>query len=348
VKNEISTKLGIHAHNDSELAVANSLAAIEAGCEHVQGTINGYGERTGNANLCSIIPNLQLKYGYYCVSDDQLKRLTSVSHFVSEMANLVHPNNLPFVGASSFAHKGGIHVSAVMKDANTYEHIEPELVGNQQRVLVSDLSGKSNVMYKADELGLDLDNNREDVPEIVKQLKELENNGYQFEAAEASFELLIRQLTEDREDHFELEGFRVIIEKNEAEEPRSEATIRLNVNGEKEHTAAEGNGPVNALDKALRKAIYRFYPEIDEMYLTDYKVRVLNAGEATGAKVRVLIESSSNGETWGTVGVSENIMEASWQALIDSFSYYLTKKREKKDKKGQRHEQAESPVEQLS
>ncbi|HKJ66987.1 MAG TPA: citramalate synthase [bacterium] len=348
VKAQVDPKLGIHAHNDSELAVANTLAAVEAGCVHVQGTINGYGERTGNANLCSIIPNLQLKYNYQCVSEEQLARLTNLSHFVSEMANLIHPNNLPFVGKSSFAHKGGIHVSAVMKEGSTYEHIEPELVGNQRRVLVSDLSGKSNVMYKAEELGLDLDTGGENVPEIVQHLKDLENNGYQFEAAEASFELLVKRLTEEWEDYFGLEGFRVMIEKNESEEPRSEASIRLMVNGVKEHTAAEGNGPVHALDKALRKAIHSFYPEISEMHLTDYKVRVLNAGAATGAKVRVLIESSSNGETWGTVGVSENIIEASWQALIDSFSYFLAKNVGTKKAKGHNHKKSEQTLEQVS
>lgn len=325
VKKEVNTTLGIHAHNDSDLAVANSLAAVDAGCEHVQGTINGYGERTGNANLCSIIPNLQLKGDYRCVSDDRLPRLTALSHFVSEVANLTHPGNLPFVGKSAFAHKGGIHVSAVMKNVRTYEHIDPEAIGNQRRVLVSDLSGKSNVLYKAEELDLDLNGNKERIGEIVTRLKEMENEGYQFEAAEASFELLVKKMNQEWQDYFDLEGFRVMIEKNSSEESRAEASIRMKVNGVTEHTAAEGNGPVNALDKALRKALDRFYPEIGKMHLTDYKVRVLNEKAATGAKVRVLIESSCNGDTWGTVGVSENIIEASWQALIDSFSYYLAK-----------------------
>lgn len=345
VKAQVHTTLGIHAHNDSELAVANSLAAVDAGCEHVQGTINGYGERTGNANLCSIIPNLQLKGEYRCVSDAQLPRLTALSHFVSEVANLTHPGNLPFVGKSAFAHKGGIHVSAVMKNVKTYEHIEPEAIGNQRRVLVSDLSGKSNVLYKAEELDLDLNDNKEQIGKIVTRLKEMENNGYQFEAAEASFELLVKKMTHEWQDYFSLEGFRVMIEKNSSDAPRAEASIRMKVNGVTEHTAAEGNGPVNALDKALRKALDRFYPEIGKMHLADYKVRVLNEKAATGAKVRVLIESSCNGDTWGTVGVSENIIEASWQALIDSFSYYLAKTADN-TKKEECH--ATEPAEQLS
>jgi len=325
VKSNTSAKLGIHAHNDSELAVANSLAAVAAGVEHVQGTVNGYGERCGNANLCSIIPNLQVKQNYQCVPEQNLAQLTALSHFVSEMANLTHQDNLPYVGRSAFAHKGGVHVSAVMKDERTYEHIDPKTLGNQRRVLVSDLSGKSNVQFKADELDISLANYSQKVPEIVNRLKELENDGYQFEAAEASFELLVRKITGEWEDVFSLEGFRVMTEKNRLGKTRSEVTIRLKVNGVTEHTAAEGNGPVHALDRALRKALHKFYPQVDIMQLTDYKVRVLNEKDGTGAKVRVLVDSSSNGNSWGTVGVSENIIEASWQALIDSFSYYLTK-----------------------
>ncbi|MCF7805051.1 MAG: citramalate synthase [Candidatus Marinimicrobia bacterium] len=340
VKRYTQTKLGIHAHNDSEVAVANSVAAVQAGCEHVQGTINGYGERCGNANLCSIIPNLQVKGDYQCVPDENIKELTSVSHFVSELANLTHQDNLPFVGKSAFAHKGGVHVSAVMKEERTYEHIEPESVGNQRRVLVSDLSGKSNVKYKANELDIDLSGNGKDVPKIVQKLKELENDGYQFEAAEASFELLVRKMTGEWEDAVELEGFRIMTEKNMNNATRSEATIRLNVNGKTEHTAAEGNGPVHALDRALRKALHEFYPEVDGMHLTDYKVRVLNEKDGTGAKVRVLIESSQNGNSWGTVGVSENIIEASWQALIDSLSYYLTKNKTQKQESSHETEEA--------
>ncbi|MBN2030033.1 citramalate synthase [bacterium] len=331
VRKRITAPLGIHTHNDSDLAVANTLVAVEEGCTHVQGTINGYGERCGNANLCTIIPNLQLKMGYTCVPEDHLSELTSLSHFVSEVANLVHPNKMPFVGKSAFAHKGGIHVSAVMKDRRTYEHIIPEKVGNSQRVLVSDLSGRSNIFYKANELRIDLQKYPDKVPEIVNQLKKLEHEGFQFEAAEGSFELLIRKMIGEIKDAFELEGIRVLIEKNAMdEEPRSEATVRLKVNDVKEHTAGEGNGPVDALDRAMRKALIKFFPEIEEMHLSDYKVRVINPKQATAAKVRVLIESCTDEYTWSTVGVSENIIEASWQALTDSVQFFLMKKHQKK------------------
>lgn len=323
VKDRSGTKLGIHAHNDCELAVANSLAAVEAGCEHVQGTINGYGERCGNTNLCSAIPNLQFKQGYACVPDEQLKNLVSLSGFVSEIANLNPDIRLPYVGRSAFAHKGGIHVSAVMKNEQTYEHIRPEKIGNQRRVLVSDLSGKSNVRYKTEELDIELDENSEKVADIVDHLKTLENEGFQFEAAEASFELLVKKMTGQWDELFVLEGFRVIIEKNAAGADRAEATIRIKVNGQPEHSASEGTGPVNALDRALRKALQKFYPQVPDMKLQDYKVRVLNEKDGTRARVRVLIDSSENGNSWGTVGVSQNIIDASWQALSDSFAYYL-------------------------
>jgi len=323
VHKQMKAPLGIHAHNDSDLAVANTVIAVENGCVHIQGTINGYGERCGNGNLCTIIPNLQLKRNFQCIPDNKLAKMTSLSHFVSEVANVHHPLNMPFVGKSAFAHKGGIHVSAVMRDRRTYEHIHPEQVGNVQRVLVSDLSGRSNVMYKAKELDLDLTENVDKVPAIVDRLKHLEHDGFQFEAAEASFELLVRKMTEEWNDFFQLERFRVVVEKDETGPPLSEASIRVNVNGVSEHTAAEGNGPVNALDRALRKALIQFFPEIKDMRLSDYKVRVLNAKAGTCAKVRVLIESSNNQTTWNTVGVSENVIEASWQALMDSFSYYL-------------------------
>lgn len=323
VRKQISTVLGIHAHNDGELAVANTMAAVEAGCRHVQGTINGYGERCGNVNLCSAIPNLQLKMGYDCVPKDKLKTLVSLSRFVSEVANLNPDNKLPYVGKSAFAHKGGIHVSAVMKNAQTYEHIEPGIIGNQRRVLVSDLSGKSNIQYKSEELGMDLERYEEKVPAIVEKLKELENRGFQFEAAEASFELLVKQMTEPRKEFFTLEGFRVIVEKNAKGESRSEATIRLNCNGHIEHSAAEGNGPVHALDRALRKALKKFFPEITDVQLQDFKVRVLNEKDGTGAGVRVLIDSGKSGASWSTVGVSQNIIDASWQALSDSMNYFL-------------------------
>jgi len=327
VKQTIDTPLGIHAHNDSDLAVANSIAAVENGCVHVQGTINGYGERCGNANLCTIIPNLQLKAGFRCVPDENLSKLTALSHYVSEIANLAHPNSMPYTGKSAFAHKGGVHVSAVMKEARSYEHIKPEQVGNKRRVLVSDLSGRSNILYKAKELNIDLEKHKERVPEIVQRLKELENLGYQYEAAEGSLELLISKIKKEYPEFFNLKGFRILVEKDESGDVRSEATIRVLVGDVMEHAAAEGNGPVNALDNALRKSLAPFFPEIDEMKLSDYKVRVLNAKAATGAKVRVLIDSSSNSDSWGTVGVSENIIEASWQALTDSILYYLMQQR---------------------
>jgi 2-isopropylmalate synthase len=324
VKKHVDTPLGIHAHNDSGLAVANSVAAVQAGVVHVQGTINGFGERCGNANLITVVPNLQIKGGYRCVPDEALKNWVSLSRFVYEIANIVPPNNDPYVGISAFAHKGGVHVSAVMKDSRTYEHIDPELVGNRRRVLVSDLSGRSNVVYKSGELGIEIKDG-DLTRDIVQKLKELEHNGYQFEGAEASFELLVRNIKGEEVKFFELKGFRVVVEKGGGRKPCAEATIKLIVNGKLEHTAAEGNGPVNALDNALRKALEKFFPEIKEIKLTDYKVRVINGSDGTAAKVRVLIESTDGSSTWGTVGVSENIIEASWQALVDSISYKLLK-----------------------
>jgi 2-isopropylmalate synthase len=329
VKGKISVPLGIHTHNDCELGVANALAAVEAGAVHVQGTINGYGERCGNANLCSVIPNLQLKMDYSCVPDEKIPHLSSLSKFVSELANLVPDNKQPYVGRSAFAHKGGVHVSAVMKNAATYEHIEPEKVGNQRRVLVSDLSGKSNLCYKSDELGFEFDKNSKESTEIVQKLKQLENEGYQYEAAEASFELLVKQMTERAPEFFSLEGFRVIMERNGSGESRSEATIKVRVNDQVELSAAEGSGPVHALDAAIRRALREFYPEIQAMKLQDYKVRVLNEKDGTGAKVRVLIDSAKDGRSWGTVGVSENIIDASWQALSEGITYYLMNEKSK-------------------
>ncbi|MDD3806605.1 MAG: citramalate synthase [Candidatus Marinimicrobia bacterium] len=331
VKSAIKSPLGIHAHNDSELAVANSIEAVINGCEHVQGTINGYGERCGNANLCSIIPNLQLKAGYYCIPDENIKKLTALANYVSEIANLTLSNTMPYTGKSAFTHKGGVHVSAVMRKPECYEHISPEIVGNKRRVLISDLAGKSNILFKSSELGLDLTSDKERIPEIVKRLKELENEGYEFEAAESSLELLIKRMKHEFPNFFSIQGFRILNEKDENAEIRSEATVRAKVDGQEEHTAAEGVGPVNALDKALRRALTKFYPEIEEMKLSDYKVRVINAWAGTSAKVRVLIESTSHGKTWTTVGVSENIIEASWQALIDSISYFLMKRHQKRE-----------------
>lgn len=333
VRKQTSAPLGIHAHNDSELAVANALAAVRGGAVHIQGTINGYGERCGNTNLCSVIPNLQLKMNYYCVPDENLSQLTTLSKFVSELGNLIPDNKQPYVGKSAFAHKGGIHVSAVMKNEQTYEHIRPEVVGNTRRVLVSDLSGKSNVSYKSEELGFNFDKYSDKSSEIVQELKKLESEGYQFEAAEASFELLVKQMTDSAPEFFKLEGFRVIIERNANGESRSEATIRVRVNDQIELSAAEGMGPVHALDAALRRAICEFYPEVSSIQLQDYKVRVLNEKDGTGAKVRVLIDSAKEGTSWGTVGVSENIIDASFQALSEGIIYFLMNQNSKPQNK---------------
>jgi len=329
VQKRINIPLGIHAHNDSGLAVAVSIEAVNHGAVHVQGTINGYGERCGNTDLCSIIPVLILKMGIECIPDSNLKKLSEVSRYVSELANMVHNTKMPFIGESAFAHKGGIHVDAVMKNPKTYEHIDPELVGNIRRILVSDLSGKSNIYYKASEFGIDfsqLEDHSKKTKEILKKLKELEDAGYQFEGAEGSFDILLKKLINQFNDYFSLEGFRVITERRGPHQNvLSEATIKVTVDGEKELTASEGVGPVNALDKALRKALLRFYPTLSEMKLVDYKVRILETNQATEANVRVLIQSSDGIDMWGTVGVSQNIMEASWLALVDSISYKLMK-----------------------
>jgi 2-isopropylmalate synthase len=326
VKKKITVSLGIHVHNDSEMAVANTILAVKKGIRLVQGTINGYGERCGNANLCSIIPNLKLKMGVDCVTDAQLRKITEVSRFVSELANLPHSKYLPYVGDSAFAHKGGIHVSAIRKRDTTYQHIQPERVGNRQRVLISDLSGESNILYKAAEFKIDLESKDPKIREILDHLKQLENQGFQFEGAEGSFEILMKKALGQHKKFFELMGFRVIVEKQKEEEPSlSEATIMVRVGDRVEHTAAVGNGPVNALDNALRKALETFYPELKEVKLLDYKVRILSSKDGTGAQTRVLIESGDGKSKWGTVGVSENIIQASWQALVDAIDYKLLK-----------------------
>lgn len=321
-----SIPFGIHAHNDCELAVANSITAVENGASQVQGTFNGFGERCGNGNLCSIIPNIQLKLNIPVLSGDNLKKLRDVSRYIYEIANLPPLKNQPYVGDSAFAHKGGVHVSAISKNVTTYEHVAPEVVGNRRRILVSDLSGKSNVFFKAKEFNIDIDTKSPITKEILNTLKDMEMEGYQFEGAEASFELLMREAIGERRKYFELMGFRVIDEKRkEGENPVAEATVKIKVGGHIEHTAAEGNGPVNALDNALRKALERFYPELKDVKLYDYKVRVLTSEKGTGARVRVLIESGDKEEKWGTVGVSHNIIEASYQALVDSIEYKLYK-----------------------
>jgi len=324
VRRECPVPLGIHAHNDTEMAVANSLVAIEAGIVQVQGTINGIGERCGNANLCSILPNLQLKMNRAVLADRRLARLREVSNFVTEIANLMPNKHQPYVGDSAFAHKGGIHIHAVQKNAATYEHVIPEVVGNRQRMLISDYTGRSGLLAKVEEYGIELSKQNPKLKELLETLKELESQGYQFEGAEGSLEVLMRKAVGRHKPSFELLGFRVIVEKRNAREaPISEATVMVRVGESIEHTAAVGVGPVNALDHALRKALEKFYPQLREVSLLDYKVRVLAANRGTGSKVRVLLESGDHKEKWGTVGVSDNIMEASWQALADSIEYKL-------------------------
>lgn len=321
-----SPQLGIHTHNDSGTAVANAIAAVMEGARMVQGTINGYGERCGNANLCTLIPNLQLKLGYQCIQSDQLGQLTDSSRLISEIANLAPDDHAPFVGLSAFAHKGGIHVSAVERNPLTYEHICPEQVGNRRRIVISDQAGLSNVLAKARSFGIDLDKQDPTCRQLLQRLKELENEGYQFEAAEASFELMMREALGQRPHFFGVEGFQVHCDmKPEADiwNSRSLATIKVTVNDQEILEAAEGNGPVSALDAALRKALTNFYPEIAEFHLTDYKVRILDGGAGTSAKPRVLIESSNGYQRWTTVGVSTNIIEASYQAIVEGLEYGL-------------------------
>ena len=326
-RGEIAAPLGIHAHNDGECAVANSLVAVEEGAVMVQGTVNGYGERCGNANLCSIIPALVLKMGVPAVSRERLAGLTELSHFVSEIVNIKPDSHQPYVGQKAFAHKGGMHVSAVTREPETYEHIRPELVGNTQHIEVSELSGKSTIIIKGKELGRDLSRNPEKVQEILEMIKEMEHKGYHFEAADGSFELLMRRHLGMHKVFFRLESFRVIMEKREDGKVVTEATIKVHVRGKRIIATGEGNGPVNALDNALRLAIGRAYPELDDIDLEDYKVLILNPEKATAAITRVLIESGDGEKTWGTIGVSENIIEASWQALVDSIEYGLLHKK---------------------
>nr|WP_316347085.1 citramalate synthase [Desulfuromonas acetoxidans] len=326
VRETVSTPLGIHAHNDSECAVANSLMAVACGAVHVQGTLNGFGERCGNANLCSVIPALKLKMAKETVSDEQLQSLRLVSRHVYELANLIPNKHQPYVGNSAFAHKGGVHVSAIQRHPETYEHIRPERVGNTTRVLVSDLSGRANILAKAEQFDINLDSKDPVTLEILEDIKEMENKGYQFEGAEASFELLMRRALGTLRHYFSVIGFRVIDTKQkEGDKPLSEATVKVKVGGRIEHTAAEGDGPVNALDNALRKALEHFYPQLKEMRLFDYKVRVLPSGQGTASITRVLIESGDDDSRWGTVGVSDNIIDASYHALIDALQYKLVR-----------------------
>jgi len=320
----VAVPMGIHAHNDSELAVANSLTAIAAGCVQVQGTVNGYGERCGNANLVSIIANLQLKMRYSALPAAKLKELAETSRFVAEVSNMAQQANQPFVGASAFAHKGGVHVNAVMKNPRTYEHLDPAVVGNERKILVSELSGRTSLVTKAKSLRLPMDKDTPQAKQLLAKLQELEHQGYHFEAAEGSFQLLLQRHLRRITPFFDLEGFRIIVEKRNGKLV-SEATIKVTVRGKQELAAAEGDGPVNALDNALRRALTPFYPSLAGMHLTDFKVRVLDEKAGTAAKVRVLIESQDEHDSWGTIGVSENIIEASWLALVDSIEYKLLK-----------------------
>lgn len=331
VRDCLRVPLGIHTHNDGEMAVANSLMAVQAGVAQVQGTVNGYGERCGNANLCSLIPDLTLKCGVTTIPRENLNRLVDMSHFVSELANVSPDPHRPYVGASAFAHKGGVHVSALLKDYKTYEHIEPELVGNQRRVLVSELSGMSNLLYKYKELNLQVDQQSEEGRRILEEIKQMENQGFQFEGAEGSFVILLRKAFNGYNEPFSLEGLRLITEIRENNTAYSEAIIKVKIGDRVVHTAAEGNGPVNALDHALRKALDEVYPEIRSMQLSDYKVRVLDEKDGTGAMVRVHIETSDGKNSWGTVGVSRNIIEASWQALVDSVAYGMLENKKSDD-----------------
>jgi 2-isopropylmalate synthase len=321
VASRVKTPLGIHTHDDGGCGVANTLAAVRAGAVQVQGTINGYGERVGNANLCTIVPNLQLKMGYDCVSAQQLAGLFELSYFVSEIANLPHDSHYPYVGESAFAHKGGIHVAAILKNEDSYQHIDPVLVGNQRRTVVSELSGRGNVVDKSREFGLDV--NSEQARSVLERIKSLEAQGFTFESAEASVSMMVRQMQPDYQPPFELIDFMVLVENRQGRGMLAEATVKVRVGDRIVHTAAEGNGPVSALDEALRKALQDEYPDIAQVRLTDYKVRILDSDSGTSAAVRVLIDTKNGSHHWSTVGASTNIIEASWRALADSMQYAL-------------------------
>ncbi len=327
----IDCRIGIHTHNDNGCAVASSLLAVDAGCTHVQGTMNGYGERAGNADLTAIIPALVLKMGDDCISRDQLRLLTEVSHFVAETANVSPNPHQPYVGASAFAHKGGVHASAAARLPEAYEHVDPGTVGNLARVVVSELAGKASLTMKAKEMGIDLTGDQPVVGQVLDAIKDLEYQGYSFEAADASLEIMLRKEMGTYEPFFRLESFRCLMEKREDGRVMTEATIKVHVGEERFIATAEGNGPVNALDGALRLAIGQFYPHLAEIELTDFKVRVLDEKKGTAAVTRVLIESADGEKSWGTVGVSENIIEASWEALVDSIEYGLAHPRESAD-----------------
>jgi 2-isopropylmalate synthase len=334
VKDELNLgKFAIHCHNDLGLGVVNSLVSLDTGCNLIQGTINGYGERCGNADLVPIIGILQLKMNYQVVPSSNLKRMSELSHFVSEVSNMIHRDNYPFVGRSAFAHKGGVHIDAVLKSPASYEHLDPHLVGNKRRFLVSEFAGKSSLVTKAKELEYDLDKKSRQAKELHELLQKMEREGYQFEAADGSFKLLLEKKLKKHKTFFEIISFRVIIEENKNKrELTSEATVKVKVGDNTEHTVAEGDGPVNALDNALRKALEKFYPSLQQMHLADFKVRVLNEEDGTAAKVRVLVNSQDKKENWSTIGVSENIIEASWEALLDSIEYKLLRDSKNKGK----------------
>ena len=314
--------LGIHAHNDGECGVANTLAAVQMGARHIQGTINGYGERCGNANLCSAIPDLELKMGYTCLPEGSLPNLTDISHFVAEVANLAPNEHLPFVGQSAFAHKGGIHVAAMRRNLQSYQHVNPTLVGNQMRTVVSELSGRGNLFSKAEELGLDVKSS-DAVADVLQEIKKLEARGFSFEAAEASVVLMLHRHMDGYKPPFELIDYSSAVEHRRGRGVFAEATVKIMVDGEVLHTVAEGNGPVNALDKAMRKALVPVYPRLGEFQLADYKVRILDGGNGTASITRVLIDTQNHHKRWSTVGASANIIEASWLALVDSIEYGL-------------------------
>jgi 2-isopropylmalate synthase len=324
---EIKIPIGIHCHNDNGMAVANSIIAVQSGADHVQGTINGFGERCGNANLCTIIPNLQIKSDYYCIPEENLKGITSIARFVSEIANVIHDERAPYVGGSAFAHKGGMHIDAVFKNPISFEHINPELIGNKRTILMSEVAGRSTILKKINEIDSAITKDSPEAKLIVDRLKELEHEGYQYEGAECSFELVISKILGKYQPFFDLNEFKVIVNEPAVNSINSSAMIKIGVGEQAEITAAEGCGPVNALDNALRKALERFYPEIREMKLTDYKVRVLDSQSATAAKVRVLIETTDGKDVWTTIGVSTDIIHASWKALVDSIEYKLIKDR---------------------
>ena len=332
VREVTSIPIGIHAHNDSELAVAVTLAAVRAGATQVQGTINGYGERCGNANLCSIIPNLKLKMGIECISDENLEKLSEVASYINEAANLNPNSSLPYVGTSAFSHKAGLHVSGLSKWSGSYQHIDPVLVGNRSRTLISELSGRSNIVHRAAEIGVPLPPKGKEAQQLLEKVKELESRGFQYENAEASFDLLVHRAQADYQAPFELVDFMVVIESrrrtptlhNNNDDALSEAMVKVKVDGEIMHTASEGNGPVNAMDSALRKALIQFFPQLSCIHLVDYKVRILDS-KSTESQVRVLIESTDGTDHWKTVGSSSNIIEASWLALADSMEYWLIK-----------------------